>query len=216
MKSWQRSFVGAGVRGALEPLAYGARKARRAAAIVTTDRSPHRTEKLFRMSPTPQPSQNRRLSTFAEAARHLSEMIEGKDAADAVEVLRRAMKAKTTIRSSITIPAEHGGRTKLGIVYKEVDDYPTQLAAAKMVLEFKFGRAPQAITVTANPNADDVLTPAQAVQALEDFGGDLAELAGFWVASMKRVAPAAPAVTPLQDTKKDQLPGPLEVTDIPE
>jgi hypothetical protein len=98
----------------------------------------------------------------------------------AVDVLREGMKATHIVRQS----REDGQR---GIVYEEVPDHGTRMHAAKLTLEYGFGKPATRHNITVDDKTKKTVSPAEVMSRLRDSGSQLADIMDVYSDSARKV-----------------------------
>ena len=113
--------------------------------------------------------------------------VEEKDYTKAVEVLREGMGATHIVRQS----REDGQR---GVTYEEVPDHGTRMQAAKLTLEYGFGKPATRHNITVNDESKTAATPAEIMARLQDSGSQLADIMEVYATSARK----AELITPME------------------
>jgi len=104
--------------------------------------------------------------------------MEEDDFASAANVLRTGMKATHTVRRN-----REGGER--GVEYEEVADHSTRLAAARLTLEYGFGKPATRHDITMTKETTTTVTPAEVMLRLKESGQDLAEIIDVYSEAVK-------------------------------
>ena len=113
--------------------------------------------------------------------------VEEDDYTKAVNVLREGMKATHVVRHS----REDGQR---GVTYEEVPDHGTRMQAAKLCLEYGFGKPATRHNITVNDESKKAASPAEIMSRLRDSGTQLAEIMDVYASSAQK----AELITPME------------------
>lgn len=106
--------------------------------------------------------------------------MEEEDFASAANVLRNGMKATHVVRRN----REDGER---GIEYEEVPDHSTRLSAARMTLEYGFGKPATRHDITMTKETNHVVSPAEVMLRLKESGQDLANIIDVYAEAVQEV-----------------------------
>ena len=109
------------------------------------------------------------------------------DYTKAVEVLREGMKATHIVRHS----RQDGQR---GVTYEEVPDHGTRMQAAKLTLEYGFGKPATRHNITVNDETKKPASPAEIMNRLQQSGAELAEIFDVYATSSRK----AEIITPIE------------------
>ena len=106
--------------------------------------------------------------------------MEEEDFASAANVLRNGMKATHVGRRN----RDDGER---GIEYEEVPDHSTRLSAARMTLEYGFGKPATRHDITMTKEPNHVVSPAEVMLRLKESGQDLANIIDVYAEAVQEV-----------------------------
>ena len=106
--------------------------------------------------------------------------MEEEDFASAANVLRNGMKATHVVRRN----REDGER---GIEYEEVPDHSTRLSAARMTLEYGFGKPATRHDITMTKETNLGVSPAEVMLRLKESGQDLANIIDVYAEAVQDV-----------------------------
>jgi len=118
------------------------------------------------------------------SAKKLSEdihlFLEDDDYASAVKVLREGMGATQVVRKS----KEDGER---GLKYEEVPDFGTRMTAARLTLEYGFGKPATRHDITVEDATQRTAPPEEIINRLKNSGQNLSEIINVYTDSLQSV-----------------------------
>ena len=120
--------------------------------------------------------------------------LEDNDYANAVKVLRSGMGATQIVRKS----RKDGEK---GVAYEEVPDFGTRMTAARLTLEYGFGKPATRHDITVDDKTRKTATPSEIMARLRDSGQSLASILDVYTDSLESVNQEAPVE--LENTNKD-------------
>ena len=106
--------------------------------------------------------------------------LEDDDYANAVKVLRAGMGATQVVRKS----RKNGEK---GVRYDEVPDFGTRMTAARLMLEYGFGKPATRHDITVDDKTQRTATPTEVLGRLRDSGQNLAEIISVYTNSLESV-----------------------------
>ena len=106
--------------------------------------------------------------------------LEDDDYANAVKVLRSGMGATQIVRKS----RENGEK---GVAYEEVPDFGTRMTAARLTLEYGFGKPATRHDITVDDKTKRTASPAEIMSRLRDSGQNLSEIINIYTESLESV-----------------------------
>lgn len=123
-----------------------------------------------------------------EATKRLAEFLTDRDTEDALDCLRTAMRdayINYRVHKSIDSP------TRGAYGYEHAPDFPTRIAAARLILQAKFnlGQLQEAPTTPGAGLPGDSFTRDDVLRGLAEMGADIGGIASFWVSTIKKVGP---------------------------
>ena len=122
--------------------------------------------------------------TKKRGAKKLSEdihlFLEDHDYANAVKVLRSGMGATQIVRKS----RENGEK---GVAYEEVPDFGTRMTAARLTLEYGFGKPATRHDITVEDRTVKTASPDEIMARLRDSGQSLASIINVYTDSLESV-----------------------------
>jgi hypothetical protein len=104
--------------------------------------------------------------------------IADKDFDNAMSALREALKAKHTVRENRT-----GGER--GVQYTEVPCHTTRINAAKLMLEYGFGKPATRAEINITDDTSKSVSPAEIMSRFRTSGMDLNEIVDIYAESVK-------------------------------
>jgi len=107
--------------------------------------------------------------------------LEDKDYESAVKVLRSGMSATQVVRKS----RENGEK---GVAYEEVPDFGTRMTAARLTLEYGFGKPATRHDITVEDKTSRTASPAEIMTRLRDSGQNLASILDVYTESLENVS----------------------------
>lgn len=111
--------------------------------------------------------------------------LEDGDYEKAVKVLRSGMDATQVVRKS----RKNGEK---GVAYEEVPDFGTRMTAARLTLEYGFGKPATRHDITVDDKTKKTATPAEIMSRLRDSGQNLSEIINVYTESLESVKEEAP------------------------
>jgi len=127
--------------------------------------------------------------TKKRGAKKLSEdihlFLEDNDYANAVKVLRSGMGATQIVRKS----RKNG---EVGVAYEEVPDFGTRMTAARLTLEYGFGKPATRHDITVDDKTQRTASPAEIMERLRDSGESLASIINVYTDSLESTKVEAP------------------------
>ena len=122
--------------------------------------------------------------THKKSAKKLSEDIhlfmEDADYESAVKVLRSGMKATQVVRQS----RKNGEK---GVAYEEVPDFGIRMTAARLTLEYGFGKPATRHDITVEDKTQRTASPDEIMSRLRDSGQNLAEIINVYTEALPAV-----------------------------
>ena len=106
--------------------------------------------------------------------------LEYNDYASAVSVLRDGMGATQVVRKS----RKDGER---GVQYEEVPDFGTRMTAARLTLEYGFGKPATRHDITVDDKTQKTASPAEIMSRLRDSGQNLSSIIDVYTDSLTAV-----------------------------
>jgi hypothetical protein len=106
--------------------------------------------------------------------------IQDDDFEAAMNALRDGLKANHTVRQN----RADGQR---GVEYIERPNHTTRLTAAKLMLEYGFGKPATRAEITVNDNSSKVISPAEIMSRFRQSGVDLNEIVDVYAESVHEV-----------------------------
>ena len=107
--------------------------------------------------------------------------LEDDDYESAVSVLRAGMHATQVVRKS----KKDGEK---GVAYEEVPDFGTRMTAARLTLEYGFGKPATRHDITVEDKTRKTATPAEIMNRLRDSGQNLASILDVYTESLETVS----------------------------
>ena len=104
--------------------------------------------------------------------------IQDEDFEAAMHALRDGLKANHTVRQN----RSDGQR---GVEYIERPNHTTRLTAAKLMLEYGFGKPATRAEITVNDNSAKVISPAEIMSRFRQTGMDLNEIVDVYSESVQ-------------------------------
>lgn len=104
--------------------------------------------------------------------------IQDDDFEAAMNALRDGLKANHTVRQN----RADGQR---GVEYIERPNHTTRLTAAKLMLEYGFGKPATRAEITVNDNSSKVISPAEIMSRFRQTGMDLNEIVDVYAESVQ-------------------------------
>ena len=104
--------------------------------------------------------------------------IQDEDFEAAMNALRDGLKANHTVRQN----RSDGQR---GVEYIERPNHTTRLTAAKLMLEYGFGKPATRAEITVNDNSSKVISPAEIMSRFRQTGMDLNEIVDVYAESVQ-------------------------------
>ena len=118
---------------------------------------------------------NQRITRLRE---DVHKFIHDDDFVEAMNALREGLQAMHTVRQS----RSDGER---GVEYVEKPSHTVRLAAAKLMLEYGFGKPATRAEITVNDNSSKAVTPAEIMSRFRNSGMDLNEIVDVYAESVK-------------------------------
>lgn len=118
---------------------------------------------------------NKRITRLRE---DVHKFIHDDDFVQAMNALREGLQAMQTVRQS----RENGER---GVEYVEKPSHTVRLAAAKLMLEYGFGKPATRAEITVNDTSSKSVTPAEIMSRFRNSGMDLNEIVDVYAESVK-------------------------------
>ena len=106
--------------------------------------------------------------------------LEDQDYANAVKVLRSGMGATQIVRKS----RKNG---EVGVAYEEVPDFGTRMTAARLTLEYGFGKPATRHDITVEDKTKRPATPSEIMSRLRDSGQNLTEIINVYTDSLESI-----------------------------
>ena len=107
--------------------------------------------------------------------------LEDNDYESAVKVLRSGMGATQVVRTS----RKNGEK---GVAYEEVPDFGTRMTAARLTLEYGFGKPATRHDITVDDKTQKTASPAEIMDRLRDSGQNLASIINVYTESLENVS----------------------------
>ena len=107
------------------------------------------------------------------------------DYASAVSVLRSGMGATQVVRKN----KDNGEK---GVSYEEVPDLGTRMTAARLTLEYGFGKPATRHDITVDDKTQKTATPSEIMARLRDSGQSLASILNVYTDSLESVSESQP------------------------
>ena len=108
----------------------------------------------------------------------IHQFIKDEDFEAAMNALRDGLSANHTVRQN----RSDGQR---GVEYIERPNHTTRLTAAKLMLEYGFGKPATRAEITVNDNSAKVISPAEIMSRFRQTGMDLNEIVDVYAESVK-------------------------------
>lgn len=125
--------------------------------------------------------------TQKKSGKKLSEdihlFLEDNDFDSAVSVLRDGMSATQVVRKS----KQNGEK---GVAYEEVPDFGTRMTAARLTLEYGFGKPATRHDITVEDKTKQIASPAEIMNRLRDSGESLTSIINVYTESLESVKEA--------------------------
>ena len=107
------------------------------------------------------------------------------DYANAVKVLRSGMSATQVVRKS----RKNGEK---GVLYEEIPDFGIRMTAARLTLEYGFGKPATRHDITVEDKTQKTASPAEIMSRLRDSGQNLASIINVYTDSLESAKEEAP------------------------
>lgn len=130
---------------------------------------------------------NTRKGSSKKLAEDIHLFLEDDDYVNAVKVLRAGMGATQVVRKS----RKNGEK---GVRYDEIPDFGTRMTAARLMLEYGFGKPATRHDITVDDKTQRQATPAEVLHRLKDSGQNLAEIISVYTNSLESVSEEDPLV----------------------
>ena len=126
-----------------------------------------------------------RKSKSKKLAEDIHLFLEDNDYASAVSVLRDGMSATQVVRKS----RENGEK---GVAYEEVPDFGTRMTAARLTLEYGFGKPATRHDITVEDKTMKTASPEEIMNRLKNSGQNLASIINVYTDSLESVKEETP------------------------